>query len=175
MPLAASEIWLLTSSDIDQFEGVDRVFSQVPIDSVGDIYRSCDVLVKLSLVEGMFGPPLEMFHCGGTAIVYDVTGHDEYMSHGANSLIISTGDRDAVRAYLLALSQNPMLVNTLKHGARTTAANWPSWEQATETFETALTEAAATSPISQERMVVAGRRLSHLLHAHWRDLGRARE
>ena len=51
------------------------------------IYRSCDVIVKLSYVEGMFGPPLEMFHCGGTSIVYDVTGHDEYIVHGKNGLV----------------------------------------------------------------------------------------
>jgi hypothetical protein len=38
------------------------------------VYRSCDILGKLSYVEGMFGPPLEMFHCGWTAIVYNVTG-----------------------------------------------------------------------------------------------------
>ncbi|WP_220273720.1 hypothetical protein [Pseudomonas aeruginosa] len=47
------------------FAGADEV--------TPDIYRSCDILVKLSTVEGMFGPPLEIFHCGGTAIVFDVT------------------------------------------------------------------------------------------------------
>ncbi|MGA9869453.1 MAG: hypothetical protein WBQ75_23710, partial [Acetobacteraceae bacterium] len=80
-----AEIWLLTSTYVDEFEGVDRVFSRLPIASVPAIYRSCDVIVKLSYVEGMFGPPLEMFHCGGTAIVYAVTGHDEYIRHGVNA------------------------------------------------------------------------------------------
>lgn len=81
----ADEIWLLTSSPIDQHEHVDRVFSQVPIHETPEIYRSCDLLLKLSYVEGMFGPPLEIFHCGGTALVYDVTGHDEYIVHNQNS------------------------------------------------------------------------------------------
>ena len=57
----ADEIWLLTSSAVDTYEGVDRVFSRLPIEDTAKVYRSCDVLVKLSLVEGMFGPPLEMF------------------------------------------------------------------------------------------------------------------
>ena len=65
----ADEIWLLTSSDVKEYPGVDRVFSRVPPKDCAKIYRSCDVIVKLSYVEGMFGPPLEMFHCGGTAIV----------------------------------------------------------------------------------------------------------
>jgi hypothetical protein len=80
----ADEVWLLTSSDIEEYPGVDRVFSRVPILKTPEIYRSCDVVVKLSYVEGMFGPPLEMFHCGGTAIVYNVTGHDEYIIHDRN-------------------------------------------------------------------------------------------
>lgn len=40
----------------------------------------------------MFGPPLEMFHCGGTSIVYDVTGHDEYIVHDKNGLVAKTDD-----------------------------------------------------------------------------------
>jgi len=73
------EIWLLSGRPINRYWGIDRVFSMLPIEKTPEIYRSCDVLVKLSYVEGMFGPPLEMFHCGGTAVVYDVTGYDEYI------------------------------------------------------------------------------------------------
>ncbi len=58
----ADEIWLLTSTEIDKVDGIDRVFSRVPVEKTAEIYRSCDVIVKLSYVEGMFGPPLEMFH-----------------------------------------------------------------------------------------------------------------
>ena len=60
-----SDVWLLTLTARDAYPGVTRVLSRVPITEVGAVYRSCDVLVKLSTVEGMFGPPLEMMHCGG--------------------------------------------------------------------------------------------------------------
>ena len=93
---AVDEIWLLTSSDIADYPGVERCFSRVPVSETAAIYRSCDVLVKLSYVEGMFGPPLEMFHCGGTTVVYDVTGLDEYIEHGKNSLVVTKGDEDVV-------------------------------------------------------------------------------
>jgi glycosyltransferase involved in cell wall biosynthesis len=85
------EIWLLTSSEVTDYPGVNRCFSRVPITETAAIYRSCDLLVKLSYVEGMFGPPLEMFHCGGTALVYDVTGHDEYIRHQQNSIVVPRG------------------------------------------------------------------------------------
>ena len=110
----ARETWLLTSSDVSWYPGVDRVFSRVPIDRVAEVYRSCDVIVKLSLVEGMFGPPLEMFHCGGTAVVYDVSGHDEYIVDGRNALIATMHDEAAVVAHLNRLCDDPQLLARLK-------------------------------------------------------------
>lgn len=131
----ADELWLFTSSDVTSVPGIDRVFSRVPITEGPAIYRSCDVLVKLSLVEGMFGPPLEMFHCGGTAIVYDVSGHDEYISDGHNALVARQGDEEAVQAHLRSLHEDPEVLARLKQGALDTAAQWPDWETSSRQFE----------------------------------------
>ena len=98
------------------------------------IYRSCDVIVKLSYVEGMFGPPLEMFHCGGTTIVYDVTGHDEYIEHEKNGLVVKTDDDDKVVEYINKLKDNPRYLNKLKKEALVTAKNWISWEESSLRF-----------------------------------------
>jgi peptidoglycan/xylan/chitin deacetylase (PgdA/CDA1 family) len=134
----ADEVWLLTSSQLASFPGCDRVFSRIPIQDVPSIYRSCDVIVKLSYVEGMFGPPLEMFHCGGTAITYDVTGYDEYIVHGENALVAKTDDEDSVVGYLNMLKTDPALLGRLKSNAISTAAAWPSWAQASELFMEAI-------------------------------------
>ncbi len=134
----ADEIWLMTSSDIDSYDGVDKVFSKVSIFDTPLIYRSCDVLVKLSYVEGMFGPPLEMFHCGGTAIVYDVTGYDEYISHGKNSLVVKTGDEKQVVDYINQLKEDSTFLYKLKKGALTTAKEWNNWDSQVTSFEKAL-------------------------------------
>lgn len=134
----ADEVWLLTSSAVSRYPGVNRVFSQVPIRDTPKIYRSCDVLLKLSSVEGMFGPPLEMFHCGGTAIVYNVTGHDEYIRHGENSLVVEMGDKEAVLENLNLLKRKPEMLDRLKLGARETARSWPDWEASSKNFEIAL-------------------------------------
>jgi glycosyltransferase involved in cell wall biosynthesis len=132
------EVWLLTSSDIDSFSGVDRVFSCIPVTETPPIYRSCDVLVKLSYIEGMFGPPLEMFHCGGTAIVYDVTGHDEYIIHGENGYVVRRDNEKQVVDLLARLRDDQEELTRLKAGALATASAWHDWEDSTREFEAVL-------------------------------------
>lgn len=134
----ADEIWLLTSSAVSSYPGVTRCFSRIPINKTSEIYRSCDVLVKLSYVEGMFGPPLEMFHCGGTAIVYDVTGHEEYIEDGKNALVVKKDNEHEVVSCLKKLKSDRSFLNVLKKGAIETAERWPDWDLATRGFEKAL-------------------------------------
>lgn len=132
------EIWLLTLSDVKEYEGVDKVFSQIPIDKVGEVYRSCDVIVKLSKVEGMFGPPLEMYHCGGTSISYDVTGHDEYIRTGENGLVLSMDDEKGVVEAINQLKASPKTLKSLKAEALKTANDWPNWSQSGDEFVAAM-------------------------------------
>ena len=54
--------------------------------------RRSDVVLKLTHVEGMFGPPLEGFHMGATCVTTPVTGHDEYIEHGWNGLVVDWDD-----------------------------------------------------------------------------------
>jgi len=128
------EIWLLTSSDVAWLPGVDRVFSGLPIFKVPEVYRSCDVIVKLSYVEGMFGPPLEMYHCGGTSITYDVTGYDEYIKHDVNGLVASKDDESKVVDYIHRLKSQPELLSRLRRGAEETASEWPDWDHSSALF-----------------------------------------
>jgi hypothetical protein len=128
------ELWLLTASDVGRMPGIDRVFSRVPITMAPEVYRACDVIVKLSYVEGMFGPPLEMFHCGGTAIVYDVSGYDEYIEHNHNALVASRGREADVVGLLQQLKKDADLLAQLKAGARQTALAWPSWDASSAKF-----------------------------------------
>jgi hypothetical protein len=146
----ADEIWLLTSSAVEQYEGVDRVFPQVPIHETPAVYRSCDLLLKLSYVEGMFGPPLEIFHCGGTALVYDVTGHDEYIDHDRNSYVVARDDEEEVVRLLRHLKETPGELERLKQGAAQTAASWPDWEECSDAFEKALLAIADRRPASRD-------------------------
>ncbi|MEB3197414.1 MAG: glycosyltransferase [Candidatus Sericytochromatia bacterium] len=141
-----AETWLLTASDLPAFPGVARLFSRVPIAAVAPIYRACDVLVKLSLVEGMFGPPLEMFHCGGTAVVYQVTGHEEYIVPEHNALVLPCHDEAGVVAAVRRLQEDPALLGRLQQGALETAARWPDWPEASQTFWQGLFSRLAHQP-----------------------------
>jgi glycosyltransferase involved in cell wall biosynthesis len=148
----ADEVWLLTSSEVGNISGVDRVFSRVPISETPDIYRSCDVIVKLSYVEGMFGPPLEMFHCGGTAITYDVSGHDEYIRHQKNALVAPRDDEAKVVEWINRLKQDPELLEGLKQSALQTAKDWPSWEQSSHLFADTVLQIARRETPTQEML-----------------------
>jgi hypothetical protein len=155
----ADEVWLLTASDIERAPGVDRVFSRIPQERTAPIYRACDVLLKLSTVEGMFGPPLEMFHCGGTSIVYDVTGHDEYIVHGRNALVARKHDEAAVRGYVRRLKETPEFLQGLKAGALKTAQSWPDWAESGRQFELAVNELIGRPSIGRSDLATYSRRI----------------
>ncbi len=148
----ADEIWLLTLSPVESYPGVSRIFSNVSIYETPMIYRSCDVIVKLSYVEGMFGPPLEMFHCGGTAITYDVSGYDEYIVHDYNGLVAARDDEDKVISYINRLKCEPELLKRLKAGAVETAGKWPDWAASAQRFRDAV--AVITNEDSVKREVL---------------------
>lgn len=157
----ADEIWLLTSTSVDSVPNVDRVFSNVPITETAEIYRSCDVIIKQSIVEGMFGPPLEMFHCGGTAIVSNVTGHDEYIVDEKNAIVTPLNDWEAVIKAVNKLADNPKFLNELKENAIETAKNWPTWQVQSELFEAAVLNIMKLPPVSREELAY---KVQHLLN-----------
>lgn len=130
----ASEVWLVSGNAGESNHLVDRFFRTVRVEDMAMIYRSCDVLLKLSRVEGMFGPPLEMFHCGGTVITYDVTGFEEYVIDGINGLVVPMDDEPGVIAAVHKLATDRSLLARLKHGALLTAAEWMDWEKSSREF-----------------------------------------
>jgi glycosyltransferase involved in cell wall biosynthesis len=82
----------------------------------------------------MFGPPLEMFHCGGTAIVYNVTGHDEYIADRRNGVVIPRDDEERVIRTINKLRDDCAFLESLKQGARETGESWPDWPEASRVF-----------------------------------------
>ncbi len=156
------DVWLLTPSRVEEVKGVNRVFSKIPLQCTPTVYRSCDVLIKLSYVEGMFGPPLEMFHCGGTCIVYDVTGHDEYVKHSENGIVVKTNDEEKVISYLNELKTNRSLLNRLQQNALNTAKDWPDWKTSNDIFESAIEKALQHSKVSNELIKRYAKRIWHI-------------
>lgn len=149
----AQDIWLLTGSPVNRIPGVSRLFSRVPMVRTPEIYRSCDILIKLSTVEGMFGPPLEMFHCGGTAIVFDVSGHDEYIEDGVNAVVVSTRDTDKVVHVLRSLLNDRRTLSRLQEGAIKTANHWLSWTESSSQFSEWIDQTASSPAVDRAQLL----------------------
>ena len=112
----------------------DRFFERVAIGEMRRIYSACDVLLKLSRVEGFFGPPMEMMACGGTVVVGRVTGHDEYIVDGENALVVEPRDVVAARAAVSRLLAEQPLRERLRRNGLATARAW-RWETSIDALE----------------------------------------
>jgi hypothetical protein len=134
----------------------DRVVRAVPHAEMARLYAEHDVVLKLSRVEGMFGPPLEGFHRGATCVVTPVTGHEEYVRHGVNGMVVDWDDIRGTARTLDLLARDRALLHRLRLGALATAQAWPSWEQAGGFMALALRRIAAEPPPAPR---LAGRRL----------------
>jgi O-antigen biosynthesis protein len=118
--------------------GADRVLGAIPQRDLAALYGETDVVLKLSQVEGMYGPPLEGFHMGATCVTTEVTGHEEYVEHGYNALICDWDDERGTARQLDLLARNRRLLHALRSNALQTARTWPTWEQSGEFMAGAL-------------------------------------
>jgi glycosyltransferase involved in cell wall biosynthesis len=123
--------------DVDT-AGADEVVGPLSHEEMAALYTRSDVVLKLSRVEGMFGPPLEGFHCGATCVVTAVTGHEEYVEHGVNGLVVDWDDPRGTSRALDLLAADRALLHRLRTGALATARAWPSWEQSGTVMAAAL-------------------------------------
>lgn len=112
----------------------DRFFEHVPMTEMRRIYSSCDILLKLSRVEGFFGPPMEMMACGGVAVVGKVTGYDEYIENEVNALVVDPlKPHEASMAIRRLLDDSELRARLIENG-RQTALRW-QWEPSIDVLE----------------------------------------
>ena len=107
----------------------DEVVGPLSREQMSELYGRTDVVLKLSSVEGMFGPPLEGFHRGATCVVSPVTGHEEYVEHGWNGIVADWDDLRGTARHLDVLAADRRYLHFLRTNAVETARAWPSWEQ----------------------------------------------
>jgi O-antigen biosynthesis protein len=117
---------------------VDEMLGGLTHREMADVYARSDVVLKLSGVEGMFGPPLEGFHRGATCVVTPVTGHEEYVEHGFNGLVCDWDDPRGTARLLDLLASDRRLLHHLRFNALETARAWPTWEQSSQFMAGAL-------------------------------------
>ena len=86
--------------------GADRVEGGLDPAAMAGLYSEHDVLLKLSRVEGVALVPLEAMHVGTPCVVTPHTGHDEYVRHGQNGLVVGFDDPRAASDALDALARD---------------------------------------------------------------------
>lgn len=129
------EVWCVSSyGKPEKTWKCHRFFEQVPMTEMRRIYSSCDILVKLSRVEGFFGPPMEMMACGGTVIVGEVTGYDEYIENEVNALVVDPLKPQQAATSIKRLIEDAGLRERLVTNGKLTAERW-RWETSIDTLE----------------------------------------
>lgn len=105
---------------------VDRFYNRIPLEEVGKVYASCDILIKTSLVESFSYPPLEMMATGGVSVVVPNGGNVEYLKDGENCLFYAQGDIASGAAAVERLVGDRVLRNKLIKNGLATAQRY-SW------------------------------------------------
>jgi glycosyltransferase involved in cell wall biosynthesis len=123
------EIWIVSSAGRPPSDWkYDCFFEAVPFMEMRKLYSSCDIFIKMSRVEGFFGPPLEAMACGCSVVVGKVTGYDEYIIDEFNALVVEQGDVLGARYAVEKLLNNEDLRLSLIDNGYKTSKKW-TWEQ----------------------------------------------
>jgi O-antigen biosynthesis protein len=109
-------------------------------EEMAELYRSSDVVLKLSRVEGLGLPAIEAMHCGVPCVVTPFAGHSDYMRHGENGVVVGFDDLPGATAWLDTLARGAALRERLRRGALETAAGWPSPHESTARLAGVLEE-----------------------------------
>lgn len=132
------EVWYVSSMGKPEKDWkYDLFFENVPQDQMGQIYSSCDILLKMSEVESFCLPALEMMACGGVPIVARVNGIEEFLDDGINGYIVEQGDLITPEHIINSLQNNPSLLEQLKKNAMKTATAW-NWDYSIDLLEVAI-------------------------------------
>lgn len=122
------EIWIVSSAGLPKRGWrYDRFFEGVPFGEMRRVYSACDIFLKMSRVEGFFGPPMEAMACGCAVVVGKVSGYDEYIVHEENALVVEQGDVAGARQAVARLLDNAALREKLVERGFETAKSW-TWE-----------------------------------------------
>ncbi len=102
-----------------------RHIDAVPRPQLADVYRSADVLVLPSLVEGFGATPLEGMACGVPAIVSEHTFGPDLIEDGVDGWIVPIRDSTAIAQRLRMLYEDPALGRRMGVAARRKAEQHP--------------------------------------------------
>jgi len=99
---------------------VDHFYNRIAPEKVGEVFASCDILIKTSLLESFSYPPLEMMATGGIAVVVPNDGNVEYLRDGENCLFYQQGNiADGVAKIKQIIADTALRQKLIKGGVAT--------------------------------------------------------
>jgi glycosyltransferase involved in cell wall biosynthesis len=134
------EVWAISSAGKPKPEWrCDRFFEKVPMMDMAKIYSSCDIFLKMSRIEGFFGPPMEALVCGCVPVVGKVTGYDEYIINEKNALVVELGDVDGAKNAIERLIKDVDLRKKILSNAHDLKESW-TWNRSEKMFTEMLSK-----------------------------------
>lgn len=128
------EIWMVSNSGKPKPHWkISKFFENVQFLQMKNIYSSCDVLLKMSLIEGLSGPPLEAMACGCPVVLGHCKGY-EYIIPNWNGVIVPAKDIIAAKKAVLKILFDDSLRNKLIKNGYETAKKW-SWDSSMNKLE----------------------------------------
>ncbi|MEI7749372.1 MAG: glycosyltransferase family 4 protein [Candidatus Moraniibacteriota bacterium] len=144
------EVWIISNNGQPKKDWrFDRYFEDVPYGEMNRIYSSCDIFLKMSRVEGFFGPPMEAMACGCAVVVGKVTGYDEYIIDGYNALVVEQGDVASAKKAVERLMNDSSLREKLIANGYKTAKEW-DWNRSVDLLEAVLANKPNGEPESHQ-------------------------
>lgn len=129
------EVWCVSTLGKPKKEWkCDKFFENVPFTNMNYLYSNCDVLLKMSRIEGFFGPPMEMMACKGACVVGKVSGYDEYIVDEENALVVEQGDINAACYAVKKLLEDDKLRDKLSSNGYKTSKKW-QWDRSIDLLE----------------------------------------
>ena len=87
------EIWYVSYyGKAKEWYRVDKFLHKVAYEKMPELYRSCHILLKTSILESFSYPPLEMMATGGVVVARENGGNREYLKDGGNCLFYDPED-----------------------------------------------------------------------------------
>ena len=128
LPKDKFEVWFMSyNAEPKPWYHVDRFLHKIPHQEVGNIYRSCHILLKTSILESFSYPPLEMMATGGFVVVRPNEGNAEYIRSEENCLTYDPACLDSALKAIYRICEEPFLrEHLIKVGLETAKAR--SWE-----------------------------------------------
>ncbi len=123
------EIWYMSyNGNPKSWYRVERFLHRVPYEKTPEIYASCDILLKTSLLESFSYPPLEMMASGGYVVAVPNGGNLEYLKDGENCILYQQGNLAEAKAAIERILTDAELRKKLDAGAEETV-NERDWKK----------------------------------------------